>query len=52
MNEALPEQSIDAGRLFDEIVHRGTDPNVLLAGETEPSETWEVVALPRSATPP
>src|SRR5437773_765899 len=44
---------IGAGWLFDSIVHRGVDPNTLLAAEAEDDGgAWEAIALPRSATPP
>jgi hypothetical protein len=51
LDESLSDQWIAAGRLFDEVVHRGVDPNALLAREAGHGR-WEVVALPRSATPP
>jgi len=41
------------GRLFDRIVHQGTSvAEVFLDDESLSPEPWDVVALPRSSTPP
>ena len=47
--EDVPEGSVNAGDVFDRIVHRGASPEALLGAESE-TESWEVAALPRSAT--
>lgn len=44
---------IDAGRVFDNVVHQGTHPSVLLASEAEDEgSSWDTLALPSSVTSP
>jgi hypothetical protein len=51
--EPYAPPSIDPGRLFDAVVHRGADPSTFIPSETEAvSEPWQPVALPGSDTPP
>lgn len=41
---------VSAGRVFDGLVYKGMTPESLLGGVVD-SESWELVALPRTATP-
>ncbi len=47
--EDVPAESLSAGEVFDEIVHRGSSADALLGGDAA-GRTWEIVALPRSDT--
>ena len=48
--EDAPAESLSAGEVFDEIVHRGSRADALLGGDVG-GRRWEIVALPRSDTP-
>lgn len=50
LDEDPPAGSINAGDVFDDIVHRRMSPNAALDAARE-GEDWEVAAMPRSATP-